>query len=184
MIDALTTSCSPSRSAKNAISSSGRLPNVTLSSPPIPGPARSASSSVAVPMIAAVGTTPSADVKKISVGLACASSSPTASGMNGTSRYGQPFAAEQERDEPAAAAAGGGGPGPSATRTSSTSSIEPRQPPSISTTMSDTSVGVRPTRTPAASSASALAFAVPAVPETIAPAWPIVLPGGAVKPAM
>ena len=35
-----------------------------------------------------------------------------------------------------------------------------------------------------ASSASCLAAAVPAVPETIAPAWPIVLPGGAVKPAM
>ena len=37
---------------------------------------------------------------------------------------------------------------------------------------------------PCASSASCLAAAVPAVPETIAPAWPIVLPGGAVKPAM
>ena len=47
-----------------------------------------------------------------------------------------------------------------------------------------TSVGVWPTRTPRASSASCLAFAVPDDPETIAPAWPIVLPGGAVKPAM
>ena len=47
-----------------------------------------------------------------------------------------------------------------------------------------TSVGVRPTRTPLASSASAFAAAVPCEPETIAPAWPIVLPGGAVKPAM
>ena len=56
--------------------------------------------------------------------------------------------------------------------------------PAISAAISATSVGVRPTRTPLASSASALAFAVPAVPETIAPAWPIVLPGGAVKPAM
>ena len=37
---------------------------------------------------------------------------------------------------------------------------------------------------PCASSASCLAAAVPAVPETMAPAWPIVLPGGAVKPAM
>jgi len=43
---------------------------------------------------------------------------------------------------------------------------------------------VRPTRTPWASSAAALAAAVPWDPETIAPAWPIVLPGGAVKPAM
>ena len=34
------------------------------------------------------------------------------------------------------------------------------------------------------SSASALAAAVPCEPDTIAPAWPIVLPGGAVKPAM
>ena len=45
-------------------------------------------------------------------------------------------------------------------------------------------VGLRPTRTPFASSASAFAWAVPFEPETIAPAWPIVLPGGAVKPAM
>ena len=50
--------------------------------------------------------------------------------------------------------------------------------------MSETSVGVRPTRTPFASSASAFACAVPLDPDTIAPAWPIVLPGGAVKPAM
>ena len=56
--------------------------------------------------------------------------------------------------------------------------------PAISAAISATSVGVRPTRTPLASSASCLAFAVPAVPETIAPAWPIVLPGGAVNPAM
>ena len=56
--------------------------------------------------------------------------------------------------------------------------------PAISAAISATSVGVRPTRTPRASSASCLAAAVPAVPETIAPAWPIVLPGGAVKPAM
>ena len=54
----------------------------------------------------------------------------------------------------------------------------------ISTTISATWVGVRPTRTPSASSASALAAAVPCEPDTIAPAWPIVLPGGAVKPAM
>lgn len=43
--------------------------------------------------------------------------------------------------------------------------------------------GVFPTLTPAASSASCLAAAVPAEPETIAPAWPMVLPSGAVNPA-
>ena len=43
--------------------------------------------------------------------------------------------------------------------------------------------GVLPTLTPTASSASFLAAAVPDEPETIAPAWPIVLPSGAVKPA-
>ena len=43
-----------------------------------------------------------------------------------------------------------------------------------------TSVGFVPTRTPCASSASFLASAV--LDEMMAPAWPIVLPGGAVKP--
>ena len=43
--------------------------------------------------------------------------------------------------------------------------------------------GVLPTLTPAASRASCLACAVPEEPETMAPAWPIVLPSGAVKPA-
>ena len=56
--------------------------------------------------------------------------------------------------------------------------------PSSETAISATSVGVRPTRTPLLSSASALALAVPCEPDTIAPAWPMVLPGGAVKPAI
>ena len=43
--------------------------------------------------------------------------------------------------------------------------------------------GVLPTLTPTASSASFFAAAVPDEPDTIAPAWPIVLPSGAVKPA-
>ena len=43
--------------------------------------------------------------------------------------------------------------------------------------------GVLPTLTPTASRASFLAAAVPEEPETMAPAWPIVLPSGAVKPA-
>ncbi len=47
-----------------------------------------------------------------------------------------------------------------------------------------TSVGFVPTRTPRASRAFFFACAVPAVPEMIAPACPIVFPGGAVKPAM
>ena len=40
------------------------------------------------------------------------------------------------------------------------------------------SVGLSPTRTPFASSASFFAWAVPEEPEMIAPAWPICLPGG------
>src|SRR6266536_3092012 len=46
------------------------------------------------------------------------------------------------------------------------------------------SLGVLPTFTPAASKASFFASAVPDEPEMIAPACPIVLPGGAVKPAI
>ena len=53
-----------------------------------------------------------------------------------------------------------------------------------SATSCATSVGVVPTAIPAASSASFFACAVPAEPEMIAPAWPIVFPGGAEKPAM
>ena len=56
--------------------------------------------------------------------------------------------------------------------------------PRSSTAIAAASVGVRPTRTPRSSRACAFAAAVPADPETIAPAWPICLPGGAVKPAM
>ncbi len=86
MSDALTTSCSPAWSANSAMISSGALPNVTLSSPPTPGPERAASSSVALPINAAVGTTPSAAVRKMTAGPALARSSATAIGMNGTSR--------------------------------------------------------------------------------------------------
>ena len=46
------------------------------------------------------------------------------------------------------------------------------------------SVGLEPTRMPRASSACFLPAAVPDEPEMMAPAWPIVLPGGAWKPAM
>src|SRR5690606_8367986 len=53
----------------------------------------------------------------------------------------------------------------------------------ISRMSSAASDGVLPTLTPAASRASFFACAVPAEPETMAPAWPMVLPSGAVKPA-
>ena len=65
-IEALTTSCRPSASANRAMISSGALPKVTLSRPPIPGPERAASSSVARPISAAVGMIPSAATTKIS----------------------------------------------------------------------------------------------------------------------
>ncbi len=51
-------------------------------------------------------------------------------------------------------------------------------------TSSATSAGVRPTCTPAPSSASAFACAVPLEPVMMAPACPMRLPGGAVNPAM
>jgi len=45
-------------------------------------------------------------------------------------------------------------------------------------------VGFETTFTPASFNASIFARAVPLFPETIAPAWPIFLPGGAVTPAI
>ena len=54
----------------------------------------------------------------------------------------------------------------------------------MSAISSPASVGLRPMRTPADSSASIFPFAVPLPPDTIAPAWPILRPGGAVTPAM
>ena len=58
MIEAFTTSWRPSSSAKNAITSSGKFPNVTFRRPPMPGPERAASSSVALPISAAGGHDP------------------------------------------------------------------------------------------------------------------------------
>ena len=54
----------------------------------------------------------------------------------------------------------------------------------IAAIRSPASVGFRPTWTPAARRASILPWAVPLPPQTIAPAWPIFLPAGAVTPAM
>ena len=84
-IEAFTTSYSPSSSAKNAMISSGELPRVTFRGPPMPGPDRAASYSVAFPIRAAVGITPRAAAKKISDGDACAISSAMAAGMNSAS---------------------------------------------------------------------------------------------------
>ena len=57
-------------------------------------------------------------------------------------------------------------------------------PRTIATIFSPHSVGFCATATPAADSASILACAVPWEPEMMAPAWPILRPGGAVTPAM
>ena len=85
-IEALTTSCSPLPRAKRAMISSGALPKVTLSRPPMPGPERAASSSVARPISAAVGTIPSAEAAKTTVAGTPARSSATAIGISGASR--------------------------------------------------------------------------------------------------
>ena len=56
--------------------------------------------------------------------------------------------------------------------------------PSASATSSATSDGLVAALMPAARRASLLASAVLSPPETMAPAWPMVFPSGAVKPAM
>src|SRR5690606_11159932 len=55
---------------------------------------------------------------------------------------------------------------------------------SWSATALPTSAGLLTVRTPARSSASYLSAAVPLPPATMAPAWPMRLPGGSVTPAM
>src|SRR5690606_17474493 len=55
---------------------------------------------------------------------------------------------------------------------------------SCSATALPRSAGLLTVRTPARSSASYLSAAVPLPPATMAPAWPMRLPGGAVTPAM
>ena len=57
-------------------------------------------------------------------------------------------------------------------------------PPSASATSSATSDGLVAALMPAPRRASLLASAVLSPPETMAPAWPMVFPSGAVKPAM
>ena len=68
-------------------------------------------------------------------------------------------------------------PGPAAL------AVSRRRQPSAARSSRAVSDGVLPTFTPTASRASFLACAVPEDPETIAPAWPMVLPSGAVNPA-
>ena len=96
-IEALTTSCRPAPSAKRAMISSGALPKVTLSRPPMPGPERTASSSVARPMSAAVGMTPSAEAKNVTTAPACDELEDDRDRDEGTSRYGQPWLVMRNR---------------------------------------------------------------------------------------
>src|SRR6185295_315541 len=56
--------------------------------------------------------------------------------------------------------------------------------PSFSAIAFPRSAGLFTVRTPARSSALNLSAAVPLPPDTIAPAWPMRLPAGAVTPAM
>jgi len=66
----------------NAMISSGALPNVTFSRPPMPGPLRAASCSVASPINAAVGITAIAAAKKMTGADAPTASRTIAIGMN------------------------------------------------------------------------------------------------------
>jgi hypothetical protein len=61
--------------------SSGAFPNVTFRRPPMPGPVFAAIASVASPITAAHGITPSAAALKTRMGFAWASSRPIATGM-------------------------------------------------------------------------------------------------------
>ena len=66
--------------------SSGALPKVTFTSPPIPGPERAASSSVAWLISAATGTIASAEVENTSAGETSARSSTPATGTKAPKR--------------------------------------------------------------------------------------------------
>ncbi len=166
---------------------SGALPNVTLSRAPSPGPERAASSSVARPISAAVGITPSADAANTATASACTNSSRIATGINGTSRYGQPSPVSRN------------GLGRSVADVTALVIVSLRQfvredslfdgsrnQPGLTAARTSAAVsdGVFPTLTPMASSAVFFAEAVPDDPDTIAPACPMVLPSGAVNPAM
>jgi hypothetical protein len=83
---------------------------------------------------------------------------------------------------PPAGGGGGGGPPPPPRPAIGAGQAQPCSL-TISTMSSPASVGFWPTFTPAAASASILPLAVPLPPDTMAPAWPIFLPAGAVTPA-
>ena len=89
--EALTTSCSPSLSAKKAMISSGALPKVTFRKPPMPGPgARRQLLGRAAHQRGGRDHARAPRRRRSTEALACTSSSAIAIGMNGTSTYGQP----------------------------------------------------------------------------------------------
>ncbi len=83
--DAFTTSISSSRIRKIAMTSSVTLPNVAFSRPPIRGPACSASSSVARPIVPASGTIAPAAVANVSSSLCSPKSASTDTGTSTSS---------------------------------------------------------------------------------------------------
>ncbi len=87
MIDARTMSKRPACSATSAMISSGALPNVAFSRPPIASPVRVAICSVDSTMSRAIGRIASAAEKKSTGACACACSSASDAGMNANSQY-------------------------------------------------------------------------------------------------
>ena len=85
--DARTMSSSPARSATTEMISSGRLPNVAFSSPPMAGPVRAARCSVLWTMSTASGTIATAAMKKTNGAPAPAFSRTTVSGMAISSQW-------------------------------------------------------------------------------------------------
>ena len=96
-IEALTTSCSPAPEREEGDDELGRVAEGDVEQAADPGPERTASSSVARPMSAAVGMTPSAEAKNVTTAPAWTSSNTMAIGMKGTSRYGQPWLVMRNR---------------------------------------------------------------------------------------
>jgi len=80
VIDAFTRSTRPAFNAKDAITSSAKLPSVEVSSAPTVGPVWPASSSVAEPRTPARGTIASALRMKMTIGEACITLAPMAIG--------------------------------------------------------------------------------------------------------
>src|SRR5581483_5247542 len=87
--EALTTSCSPSRSAARAMINSAALPNDAFNRPPAPAPTWPARCSVALPMSPARGTIASAEDAKTRTGSAWSISSAMERGTKIRSRSSQ-----------------------------------------------------------------------------------------------